>query len=1094
MAYIKSHSNYVLRKKHQLTNDGTVWERDMSTVGVVDSFVNGETPTYQSGNFVITRNPGKSGTIQGKPSNWSKNDDGEVWTLKNVSALTSLDEFEDDTRIIIKKDCFDFRDFAYYGSLSELFRASLNDIAQRFPGELYSYSADVYYTERKTVRDENTLDAKKLGSGYLLSNPYGIDLHTKNLPQGANADKYFADGGYSGYSIIKANGTETPITSWTPTYKLDCPEIGKCFATIKINSTTVSAFTGDEGIVYYFVSTRTGNIHIRPSEKRLNKFYNECNDLERVILNPDTTPRYKATFSVIKENEFGYYRELEDFIFPTLEGDYNLDITSFGFNRYTSRLAEIGEYYDEYFSDNLYRSMTHESIKNFDWTFSRYEDENEEVIKGADRIKKIIRLFAREFDEVKSYIDAMTSLNRITYDDRSNIPNYFLTDSLEDDGWDVKKVCPYSANVSAWCDLIDSEKEKKFVQDYSNTFTPYSNKNVKDGLENGYFIVCSCDTRTAITSVSGYTTGRSIKAVTADIGEASTPDCKNGGYLERIRSHFNDKEYSMFELDNEFLKRLKINSRAILRHKGTIEGVEMILGLFGLKSRQYSPDDYDYYIEEYYLHTDGLSESAATYQIENKTLEDINERKLINYPNREGDNLLRGLMLIHDEDNKKYYPYYDEDAARDGDVYYQMGGGWMSNVLSGDVGGCVEGGVECEVSGSTYGDSGTVGFRVNRTPSASGCTTGCTMEKIGNEYYNFQFDVDNNVVYNEEYDECRLYKETIRTVRKVRDLDELLSIPKATLNLYAANSPDRSGIIYYVENVTGKIGLIRGNVYPIHSETLGNKTYNYVKFVKQDGFVQAGHDKFFDEIIDVYDREGHEQHVYLRDKEDGYVIKAYVNSDNKILCGTMSDECGVMVDLESSPNATNYFILRDVNYSDKLKVGDTDGWERLTTNDNDYKKINTIYNYVKGNNPHGSTFGYDMGRGYLDYIRRPFKYAVENDLFDDRCFIDYNEMKTFLTDNVVMPISGWNDDKIGYTDALIKSDKIDDATSASYKSLEHINTKRVKIGFVLKSPSFNAAELKYLDDIVSNYMMQMIPSTSIVEVVYECGTSAIINA
>lgn len=38
MAFIKSHSNYVLKKNHQTISDGTIWERDITTIGGVNQF------------------------------------------------------------------------------------------------------------------------------------------------------------------------------------------------------------------------------------------------------------------------------------------------------------------------------------------------------------------------------------------------------------------------------------------------------------------------------------------------------------------------------------------------------------------------------------------------------------------------------------------------------------------------------------------------------------------------------------------------------------------------------------------------------------------------------------------------------------------------------------------------------------------------------------------------------------------------------------------------------------------------------------------------------------------------------------------------
>ena len=151
MPYIKTHSNYVLKKDHQTVADGTIWERDITTIGGVNQFSPGQIPIYRSNNFIITvRNEGKESN-QYNRLKWKENESGDTWTLENISGITSEFEDQNDIKIVLKQDYYDFRDFAYYGSLSELFRSSINDIFQRFPGELYvTLSGSAYYTSSYT--------------------------------------------------------------------------------------------------------------------------------------------------------------------------------------------------------------------------------------------------------------------------------------------------------------------------------------------------------------------------------------------------------------------------------------------------------------------------------------------------------------------------------------------------------------------------------------------------------------------------------------------------------------------------------------------------------------------------------------------------------------------------------------------------------------------------------------------------------------------------------------------------------------------------------------------------------------------------------
>ena len=353
MPYIKSHSNYVLKKKHQLVNDGTIFERDITTIGAVNQFAPGQTPIYRSGNFIITARVGGSSMNQYNTQKWEKSVDGDTWTLSSIANMVSNDETQDDTKIVLKNDYYDFREFAYYGSLTEFFRASISDIVDRFPGELYCVpELNAYYTSGYTEDFERIDDTVVLGDGYVVSNPYGINIHSPKKPSDGKSLKYFADGGYTAYQVITGESTPTNVTSWnvsayTGTYEetngvktyyknttiynngvyslSSTTEIGKPFpckgdkvADIEINSIALSAYIGDNDEIVYEHNSDTDDFHIRPKrEPYLVDFYNECNNFQRLIMSENTSPKYKATFSVIKSNDYGYYREMQDFVFPT---------------------------------------------------------------------------------------------------------------------------------------------------------------------------------------------------------------------------------------------------------------------------------------------------------------------------------------------------------------------------------------------------------------------------------------------------------------------------------------------------------------------------------------------------------------------------------------------------------------------------------------------------------------------------------------------------------------------------------------------------------------------------------------------------------
>lgn len=1199
MPYIKSHSNYVLQQKHQNIKDGTIFERDITTIGGVNQFSPNQTPIYRSNNFIITVRDDGRPSNQFNTEKWEENGvSGEVWTIDSISGLTSDTVVDDDTKIVLKQDYYDFRDFAYYGSLTELFRASVTDIVSKFPGELYVTDKNAYYTSGYTIDGEKIEESVILGgTAYTyIDNPFGIDVYSKTVTEGRDKLKYFAEDGYKNYVFF--SGDTYPIeeesgytiTSWTVSGG-DAFCKGNKIAEVQIKNVKVRpgrgikiyVYVGDDNEIIYLSNLK--DYHIRPKKEFLDKFFNECDNFERLLMNKDTD--YKTTFSVIREDDNGYYREFVPFTFPRGMGGYNIDTSDYGFNAYTQQMVEIGEYYDENFTDNLWRSMTHEAIKNFDWTYTREfnEGDEEEYVFGGQRIQKALRIFAREFDEILAYINNIKSANRVTYDERSNLPDYFLTDAVENSGFDVKLIYPYSLSEK---DSDGNEKDdyteggsdckgqldnttsdgtpiiREFSQNASDTFIPYPFENW------GYFNLCSGKT---YANSESDTTRYDAKALG---GKGVTKNV--------IRTYFDDIVWTNQKANNEFLRRLKINAPYIWRTKGTVEGIEMILGMFGLKSKRWADakgiDVYDFDVTEYTSFAHRIEELWDAEHQEYR-INWVNSTKAISYDNRsisnynkyglDGEKIpYQGIPVSYRdeyvsaampyigktsgslnnqinngitpstsasaftrEDNSKVlrrylYPNFNLNEALDGNPYFQMNGGWLSKII----------------------------------------------ESSGNSY-NFQYDVDDNIVYtmynsgSSSYttdDSHSLYKETVRNIRRVDDIDGLLSIP--TNNLY-------NGVICNVTRVETNAAVIDGVVYPILSEWYGEgtsaKSVNYISLVKSDGYIKVGQDKYFDSTIIVYDGDMHETIYDIESKSDGYEVKAYI-SGNLFTCKEDNDgdySISSFINLNSTWKSevvpyTNYFVLDDINYATEIARWDdttnsyTSGWRRLNTSDSDYIKANTIINYYKGNNPHNGNMVYDNGHEYFTYFKRIFKYAVDNELFDSRCYNDFyasidDEIAKYGFSGLVNP----NEDVKQYDNFLIEDSKIHyfgnyKTKSGSSKSDGSINIDKVLIygedsdrlngfkeiysaetkasgitNYILNSSSalcesynpysaynennvdevtnqivnnkrllinFNLhnewykkigqEELKYLDDIVMNYLTQMIPSSTILQIKY----------
>ena len=1160
MALVKSHSNYVLKSRHQEVNDGTIYERDITTIGGVNQFAKGMTPIYRSNNFIITVRNDNSSTNVFNNTNWERNDSGTVWTLKNVSGLTSDNEDANDMKIVLKQDYYDFCDFAYYGSLSELFRASITDIIDRFPGELYCTSNNIYYTVSEVIDKEVIEDRVMLGKDSLnncifnIDNPFGIDLHSKVIPKNnTNPLKYFADGGYENYLFIDGKNNHGEIQEWSAeTYNDYCKGDRIC----KINTNVryvkeingkhveevkdyiIEGYIGDDGKIFYLGDESMEGLHIRPNEKYITEFYNKCDNFQKILMNRKTTPLYKATFSVLGESKYGLTKSFETFIFPTTYGDYNIIADEYGFSDYTSRLIKIGEFYDSNITDNIYRAMTHEAIKNFDWTYTREytSGEEEEYVLGGHKIQKALRVIGREFDEIKAYIDNIKNICRASYDDRGNMPDYFLKDSLADEGWDIKLVYPYEGKVNNEdCKFVITSQDRK-VRPYSSDII---DENTDKMNKFGFFMYKGDKDNDAWNlkdneipkkyNDTDYHFAIAVDEVNHSISSGST--WYRCTVRNRIRPYVDNKEYSYHEMSNLFLKRLKLNSRHIWRHKGTIDGVEMILGMFGLKSQRFcdASDDKelkaDYKITEYSWSTRPLEDTKnCLYDMFN--IDWINSTKNIIYDYRGVSNYTntsaasdyipyQGLPVeyieVEKDKRRLLYPSFNKDEKYDGDPYFQMKGGWQEK---------------------TYDDGN------------------------GNKCY-FQFNDDSTKIVSSTT--TPIFKETLKTIKSVNFIGDLLATPSENV---------LDGAICYVVNVNNNLLIIDDTAYDIYTEDYTDENgvtvkRRYVKMVKEGGYIKATSDKFFTDDLTVFDIDLKPHRYDIYNSENGLIVRAYINenptkdggneySNRKFLCISDNDgefEISSVTILENGNGYSNYFYLDNAQFSHMMAteyaVVDSDdktiiqnGWRRLKYSDEEYRKISTLTNYFNGNNPHNGNLTYDNGYEYFKYFKTLFKYACEEELFDDRChdnvydlvqmlqedkygfsglteenyknldadtkihyFGNYSYLKKDEKDNLIyteIPYKKINDMDVGKYGVEV-GDKyiIKEDINKLYKNIDGndpvtnqiINTKRIGIEFFIDDDDdfgddYKWSQIKYIDDIIMGYLTQMIPSTAILSINY----------
>ena len=491
----KTKADYtILRKRHQNASNGDIFENDYMTISPMDTIFSEDQDIISSdSNFKFSYRINNNLQKKHAKSGWIKTPDGsEEWTIDDAISGGSI---SDESKIRIKPNYNSLKDFAYYGSAVELVRGSLNDIIQNFPAELY-FSEKTLKSELEKVNDNVTVpDTWKL-----ISNDFGINAHVDNI----NASNVYNPLRYlslsiDSYNLIKGN-IITPLTGITiTTSNATCNDnlTGKTIATAVTSGVTIYTYLmGGKTYLYYTDSFNEG-LRIRPNDDVVEEYFATIDEFEYVLLNRDSKPLYMSNFDTPYETDKGNFYKKETYIWPS-KYNWNPDIESIGYENYVERLISLAEFHDEHDSNNIWRSMTHEAIKNLDWTFVRENGDDIEDLSKIDssKIEIFLQLYGRQFDGLKRYIDTIKYSNQVSYNEKNNLPDYCLTDSVGNSGWDVKPLI--ATGKSEFCsDILYNNMSKGYSEVEAN------NNFMRNLKLNSRYILSNKGTREGIAALLG---------------------------------------------------------------------------------------------------------------------------------------------------------------------------------------------------------------------------------------------------------------------------------------------------------------------------------------------------------------------------------------------------------------------------------------------------------------------------------------------------------------------------------------------------------------------------------------------------------------
>jgi hypothetical protein len=399
------------------------------------------TPLFTYGNFAVLKN------MQGRVvTNYPSKPYGNFITLNSINGSQQVIDliFNSNVKINLNIDATKIDNFAYFGSSTEFIRVTLESIITKWPASIYLTPLDNQnYSGVYTVEDYvynsyyNTSKFKVKNNTFINNYDVIYNIGGANLVNYDNAIRNLVVN-YKTYNILY-NNSEYPLIEFTgSTYLYD----DYVYLTVNGNPFP-EAVVGPQYLTY----------HIKPNNLEVEKFFSSLTPFENNLLNRLTLPKYKSIFDYTQITDDGtIYSTSKSLVWPTSDG-YNLDFSTNEYVNYVTQLLEITNSLDETKTDLMVRFLVAESISNFD-TVPRCDGTEEET--AGQKMTKTLRIYGREFDEIKQYINGIAYANNITYDRKANAPDQMVKYIARVLGWELTSSVVENDLLKAYLDVPES--------------------------------------------------------------------------------------------------------------------------------------------------------------------------------------------------------------------------------------------------------------------------------------------------------------------------------------------------------------------------------------------------------------------------------------------------------------------------------------------------------------------------------------------------------------------------------------------------------------------------------------------------------------
>lgn len=304
--------------------------------------------------------------------------------------------------------------FVNYGPLTKRFSAAVERIVNYFPAAIEIDRTRYNFTTGTTAfnivyssSDDITTFSLLVSS---IKNPFGVDFSKRASENISSLDFEVSD-----FRNLTKNFTDFVLDYSGETY-----QIVQLSPTTSLSSGTLTMSC--KGYPFSSNTSTTDSLVIRPNNTIVSKVFNlDLDEIEELLLNRLSVPKYTATFKVPSLSDDGSLYPRNQLVTWKLDGQWNLDIRTQNFTNYLQLLNNIGKEFDEFQTNLVSRFYITDAFQEFD--------------TDDGKMDKVLKLYGRSFDETKKFIDGISFMNSINYNIENDVPSKLIPNIAETIGW-----------------------------------------------------------------------------------------------------------------------------------------------------------------------------------------------------------------------------------------------------------------------------------------------------------------------------------------------------------------------------------------------------------------------------------------------------------------------------------------------------------------------------------------------------------------------------------------------------------------------------------------------------------------------------------